>query len=58
MRLKIFPPDFWVIDPLLEQACEFMKFKKIAKILSKKVLKNCPQCYSFNVRAKVFKHSL
>ena len=58
MRLQIFPKDFWVIDPTMEQVCESLSFSKIAKRLSEPILKNCPQCYSFNLRAKVFTHNL
>ena len=58
MRLQLFAKGFWVTEPNLEKACEHLKFKKIAKILSQTVLLNCPQCYSFNLRAKVFTHLL
>jgi hypothetical protein len=58
MRIKLFPSNFWVIDPSLEEVCNGMKLKKIAKFLSPTVLKYCPQCYPFNVRAKVFTHEL
>ena len=58
LRLKLFPSNFWVIDPTMEAICENMKFKKIAKFLSATILQNCPQCYPFKVRAKVFTHQI
>lgn len=58
MRLQLFPKNFWVIDSKLERAYEALKFKKIAKLLSATVLQHCPQCYSFNLRAKVFTYLL
>jgi hypothetical protein len=58
MRLKLFASGFWVIDPNLEEISKGMKFKKIAKYLSGTILKFCPQCYPFTVRAKVFTYQL
>jgi hypothetical protein len=58
MRIELFPSNFWVIEPDLEEVCNSMKLKKIAKLLSTTVLKFCPQCYAFNLRAKVFTHQL
>jgi hypothetical protein len=58
MRLKLFPSDFWVIDTHLEGHSSEMKLKKIAKFVSPTVLMNCPHCYSFEIRAKVFTYDL
>jgi hypothetical protein len=58
MRLKLFPSDFWVIDGHLESRSSEAKLKKIAKFVSPTVLMNCPHCYSFEIRAKVFTYYL
>lgn len=54
LRLKLFPEKFWVVDRYLEGTTENMKFENISKLLSPIILQNCPQCYSFSIRAKVF----
>ena len=58
MRLKLFPDQFWVVDKSLEKMCENMTFENIATFLSPTVLQNCPQCYTFRVRAKVFTYQI
>lgn len=53
-RNKLFAPDFWIIDKKLADGVEHVQLHKVVKLVSPTLIKNCPQVYAFEIRAKVF----
>jgi len=54
-RLKLFPPNFWIVDKRTAERIDSLNIDSVIKSINQSLLVNAPQTIPFEVRAYFFR---